>query len=135
MIYLLTAIWWTTDGSSTVHVVKTTNTMHWIAPLIYSIYKVPTYFDSSLLSSVNFLDPSELHGIQNKYVVYHIMYVYVACVPECCDSACCASQPQLRSRTNRTTTLRHTGHINIHYMIYHLFYLHFKQLRRIQEAP
>jgi hypothetical protein len=24
------------------------------------------------------------------------------------------------------TTLQHTGHINLHYMIYHLFDLHFK---------
>jgi hypothetical protein len=27
---------------------------------------------------------------------------------------------QLGSTTNGTTTLRHTGHINVHYMIYHL---------------
>jgi hypothetical protein len=35
-------------------------------------------------------------------------------------------QRKLGSTTNGTTTLRHTGHINIHYTIYHLFDLHFK---------
>jgi hypothetical protein len=27
-----------------------------------------------------------------EWVIYHIMYVYVVCVPECCGSVCCASQ-------------------------------------------
>jgi hypothetical protein len=43
---------------------------------------------------------------------------YKVCLCGLCGSVCCA--------TNRTTTLVHTGHINLHYMIYHLFVLHFK---------
>jgi hypothetical protein len=34
--------------------------------------------------------------------MYHIMYVYLACVPECCGSVFCASQ--LGSTTNGTIT-------------------------------
>jgi hypothetical protein len=30
-----------------------------------------------------------------------------------------------------TTTIRHTGHVTTHYMIYHTFDLYFKELRRI----
>jgi hypothetical protein len=30
--------------------------------------------------------------MQIEYVVYQIMYVYMACVPECCGFVCCASQ-------------------------------------------
>jgi hypothetical protein len=48
-------------------------------------------------------------------VVYHIMCGYVACVLECHGSVCCASQ--LGSTTDRTTTLRHTGHITTLYDI------------------
>jgi hypothetical protein len=33
---------------------------------------------------------------------------------------------QLGSSTDGTTTLRHTGHVTAHYMIYHLFELYFK---------
>jgi hypothetical protein len=55
----------------------------------------PTCFDSSLPSSGSFLDPSELLEIQIEWVVYRIMYGYVACVLECCGSVCCA--PQLSS--------------------------------------
>jgi hypothetical protein len=47
-----------------------------------------TCFVSSLPSSVGFLDPSELLGIQIEWVVYHILCGYVACVLE---SICCAS--------------------------------------------
>jgi hypothetical protein len=35
--------------------------------------------------------------MQIEYLVYHIICGYVACVPECCGSVCCASQ--LRSGT------------------------------------
>jgi hypothetical protein len=52
----------------------------------------PTYFGSSLPSSGSFLDPSELLEIQIEWVVYHIMYGYVACVPDFHGSVCCASQ-------------------------------------------
>jgi hypothetical protein len=38
------------------------------------------------------VDRSELLEIQIECVVYHIMCGYVACVPECRDSVCCASQ-------------------------------------------
>jgi hypothetical protein len=72
--------------------------------------QAPTCFDGSPPSSGSFLDPSELLEMQIKYVVYHIMCDYVACVPECCGSV-------------GTTTLRH---ITTHYMIHHLLYLHFK---------
>jgi hypothetical protein len=46
----------------------------------------PTCFGSSLPSSGNFLDVSELHEIQIEWVVCHIMCGYVACVPDCCGS-------------------------------------------------
>jgi hypothetical protein len=49
------------------------------APLFYTL--APTCFGSSLPSSGNFLDPSELREIQIDWVVYHIMCSYVACVP------------------------------------------------------
>jgi hypothetical protein len=69
--------------------------------------QAPTCFGSSLPSSGSFLDPCELLEMQNKQV-----------------SVC----SQLGSTTNRTTTLRHTDQINLHYtrMIHHLFVLHFK---------
>jgi hypothetical protein len=51
-----------------------------------------TCFGSSLPSSGSFFDPSELLEIQIEWVVYHIMCGYVACMPECCGSVCCASQ-------------------------------------------
>jgi hypothetical protein len=37
-------------------------------------------------SSGSFLDPSESLEIPIEEVVHHIMYVNVACVPECCGS-------------------------------------------------
>jgi hypothetical protein len=43
----------------------------------------PTCFGSSLSSSGNFLDPSELLEIQTEWVVYHIICGYAACVPVC----------------------------------------------------
>jgi hypothetical protein len=52
------------------------------------------------------LDPSELLEIQIRWVVYHIMCGYVACVSDC-------------RRSVETTTIRHTDHIITHYMIYH----------------
>jgi hypothetical protein len=52
----------------------------------------PTCFGSSLPPSGRFLDPSELLEIQIELVVYHIMCGYVAFVPECRGSVCCASQ-------------------------------------------
>jgi hypothetical protein len=53
-------------------------------PLFYIL--APTCFGSSLPSSGNFLDPTELLEIQIEWAVYHIMCGYVACVPECCGS-------------------------------------------------
>jgi hypothetical protein len=50
----------------------------------------PTCFGSSLPSSGSFLDSSDLLEIQIEWMVYHIMCGYVACVPECRGSACCA---------------------------------------------
>jgi hypothetical protein len=50
-------------------------------PLFYIL--PPTYFSSSLPSSGNFLDPSELLEIQIKWVVCHIICGYMTCVPEC----------------------------------------------------
>jgi hypothetical protein len=46
-------------------------------PLFYIL--APTCFGSSLPSSGSFLDPSELLEIQIEWVVYHIMFGYVAC--------------------------------------------------------
>jgi hypothetical protein len=59
-------------------------------PLFYIL--APTCFGSSLPSSGSFLDRSEVLEIQIEWVVYHIMCGYVACVPDCRGSACCASQ-------------------------------------------
>jgi hypothetical protein len=89
-----------------------------ITPLIYIL--APTCFGSSLPSSGSFLDPSALLEIQIEWVVYHIMCGYVVCVPESRGYVCCAYQLPV------TTTLRHTGHVTTHYMIYHLFDLYFK---------
>jgi hypothetical protein len=58
-------------------------------PLFYIL--APTCFGSSLPSSGGFLDPSELLEIQIEWVVHHIMCGYVACVPDCRGSVCCAS--------------------------------------------
>jgi hypothetical protein len=79
-------------------------------PLFYIL--APTCFGSSLPSPGSFLDPSELLEIQIDWVVYHIMCGYMACVQECCGSV-------------GTTTLRHTGHVTTHYMIYHPIDLYF----------
>jgi hypothetical protein len=38
------------------------------------------------------LDPAELFELQMEWVVYHILCGYVACVPDCRGSVCCASQ-------------------------------------------
>src|SRR5215510_11505989 len=73
----------------------------------------PTCFGSSLPSSGSFLDPSELLEIQIKWVVYHIMCGYVACVLDCCGSV-------------GTMTIQHTGHVTTHYMTYHPFDLYFQ---------
>jgi hypothetical protein len=51
----------------------------------------PTCFGSSLPSSRRFLDPSQLLELQMERVVYHIMYGYIACVPDC-RYVCCVSQ-------------------------------------------
>jgi hypothetical protein len=56
-------------------------------PLFY--IPVPTCFGSSLPSSRSFLDLYELLEIQ---IEYHILCGYVACVPDCRGSVCCASQ-------------------------------------------
>jgi hypothetical protein len=75
---------------------KRSNTNNQYYALIYTIHLfyilAPTCFDSSLPSSGSFLDPSELFGIQIEWVVYHVMCGYVACVPDCRGSVCCASQ-------------------------------------------
>jgi hypothetical protein len=68
----------------------------------------PACFGISLPSSGSFLDSSELPEIQVERVVYHIMCGYVTCVPECRGS------------------VRHTGHVTTHYIIYHPFDLYFK---------
>jgi hypothetical protein len=60
-------------------------------PLFYVL--APTCFSSSLPSSASFLDPSVLLEIQIKWVVYHIMYGYVTCVPVCHGSVYCACHP------------------------------------------
>jgi hypothetical protein len=52
----------------------------------------PTCFGISLSSSGSFLDPYELLEIQIEWVVYHIVFGYVACVLECRGSVCCGSQ-------------------------------------------
>jgi hypothetical protein len=89
-------------------------------PLFYVL--APTCFGSSLPSSGSFLDTSELIEIQIEWVVYHIMCGYVACVPVCRGFVC----TQLGSTMDDTTTIRHTGHITTHFMIYHPFNVYFK---------
>jgi hypothetical protein len=44
-------------------------------------------------------------------------------------------RPSLPQENIPGTHIRHTDHITTHYMIYHLFDLYFKYLRRIEEAP
>jgi hypothetical protein len=58
-------------------------------PLFYILS--PACFGSSLPSSGSFSDPCELLEIQIECAVYH-MCGYVACVPNCRGSVCCASQ-------------------------------------------
>jgi hypothetical protein len=72
----------------------------------------PTYFGSSLLPSVEILGSVWVTWNSNRIsgISYNIWL-----------RGLCAG-------------LRHTGHITIYYIIYHLVYLHFKQLRRMQEA-
>jgi hypothetical protein len=53
-------------------------------PLFYIL--APTCFGSSLPSSGSFLGPPELLEMQIKWVVYHIMCGYVACVTDCHDT-------------------------------------------------
>jgi hypothetical protein len=66
----------------------------------------PTCFGSSLPSSGSFLDPSELLDFRsNRWYIIQFMFMWPVC----------------RNFVVGTTTLRHTDHINIHYMIYHLF--------------
>jgi hypothetical protein len=76
------------------HIRRSRNNQHYTlictTPLFYIL--APTCFGSSLSSSGSFVSPSELLEIQIEWVVYHIMCGYVACVPECCGSVCCASQ-------------------------------------------
>jgi hypothetical protein len=91
--------------------------------LILFYVLAPTCFGSSLSSSGSCLDPSEFET-QIVWVVYHIMCGYVACLPECCSSVCCAAQQG--STTDGTTTLRHTGHVPTHDLIYHPYDLYFK---------
>jgi hypothetical protein len=63
-------------------------------PLLYIL--APKCFGSSLPSSGSFLHPSDLFEIQIKWTVYHIMCVYVACVPDCRGSVCFASQLRIK---------------------------------------
>jgi hypothetical protein len=59
------------------------------ATLFYAL--APTCFGSNLPSSGSFLVPSELLEIQIEWVGYHITCSYLACVPVCRGSFCCAS--------------------------------------------
>jgi hypothetical protein len=61
---------------------RSRNNQHYALNCVTPLFNTldPTYFGTSLPSSGSLLDPSELLEIQIEYVVYHIMYVYVACV-------------------------------------------------------
>jgi hypothetical protein len=84
-------------------------------PLVYVL--AATYFGSNLPSSGSFLGVSELLEIQIEWVVYHIMCGYVACVPDCRGSVCCASQLHV-----------HTMHI-VHVHIMHMLIRHGMNLK------
>jgi hypothetical protein len=73
---------------------RSTNNQHYALNCATPLFNIltTTCFGSSLPSSENFLDPSELPEMQLEEVVYHIMHVYIACVPECFGSVCCVSQ-------------------------------------------
>jgi hypothetical protein len=73
---------------------RSRNNQHYALGCTTSLFYIlaPTCFGSSLPSSGIFLDPSELLKIQIEWVLYHIMCGYVACVPQCRGSVCCASQ-------------------------------------------
>jgi hypothetical protein len=82
------------------------NNQHYALICTTSLFYIlaPTCFGSSLPYSGSFLDPSELPEIQIKWVVYHMMCGYVACVPDCRGSICCASQ-----RTAYALSWEHVG--------------------------
>jgi hypothetical protein len=84
--------------------------MIFTTPLLYTL--ALACFGSSLPSSGNFLDPSELLEIRIEWVVYNIMCGYVTCVSD--------------SRGSGTTIFWYTGYVTTHYMIYHLLDLYFK---------
>jgi hypothetical protein len=86
----------------------------------------PMCIGSGLPSSESVLGPSELLEMQIEWVVYHMICGYVTCMPNCCGSIYCVSQlSQLGDATDRTMTIRHTGHVTTHYVTYHPFDLHF----------
>jgi hypothetical protein len=71
--------------------------------------QTPTCFGSSLPSLGNSLDPSGLIEMQIKSVVYHIIYVYVACVlwlPVFCFPAAHTNEP---TQLNTAEPLTRTG--------------------------
>jgi hypothetical protein len=84
------------------------------------VYKQESKFILLVLCSYRAL----LHVVENNqhytlivpilYLIYWLLHVSAVVVGT-----------QLWITTNGTTTLRHTGHITTHYMIYHLFDLYF----------
>jgi hypothetical protein len=91
-------------------VVEMTNNMRWFYHS-FILQTGSTCLGSSLPSSGSFLNSSTLLELQMEWVLYHIMFGYVACVLK------------MRSTTDGTTTIRHTGHVSTHYVIYHPFHL------------
>jgi hypothetical protein len=84
---------------------ETTNTIHWSVPLIYSIYRL--LHVSAVVCHHQGASWIHLSYLKCRSNVWYIIQYNV------CLCGLCAG-------------LQHTGHINIHYMIYHLFDLHFK---------
>jgi hypothetical protein len=83
---------------------RSRNNQHYALICTTALFYIPapTCFDSSLPSSGSFLDPSELLEIRVEWVLYHIMCDYVACVPDCRGSVCCASHLGAHRSRNHT---------------------------------
>jgi hypothetical protein len=99
--------------------------MHWIVLLLYSIYRllhvsaVVCHHQGASWICLIYWNADQMGGIS-----YNISLCGLCAGVLCFHLLCFLVQ--LESTTNGTITLWHTDHINLYYMIYHLFDLHFK---------
>jgi hypothetical protein len=95
-----------------IYVLEITNTIYWLSPLLYSIYWL-------LHVSAAVCHHQGASWVRLSYLKYRSIGWYIICVftwPVCGFVVV----------PYGTTTIRQTGHITTHYMIHHLFELHFK---------